>query len=132
MDRIDPERMRLRDFQIPAASPKSVRVFKRGKHDQFVKGPISWDWITMAARCPGKALHVAIGLLFWTGIKRKKEVPLSMTGLSVLGVSRFAASRGLLSLEKAGLVSVKRTDGSRPMVTVLEISQEPDKGGESQ
>ena len=83
-------------------------------------GPIPWGWLTEAARLPGKALHVAMALWFWAGIKRSGEVALPISQLSLLGVSRYAAYRGLIALEAAKLVAVRRHQGRKPLVTLLD------------
>jgi DNA-binding transcriptional ArsR family regulator len=53
------------------------------------------------------------------GLSRTSMVPISMTGMARMGISRFAASRGLRALEKAGLVCVVRRPGRKPVVTIL-------------
>lgn len=87
--------------------------------EKFLKGPIPWPWLQRAMSLPGKALHVGIRLWFEMGLARVGEVPVSLTGMQALGVSRFAAARGLRALEAAGLVSVNRHSGRKPVVTVL-------------
>jgi hypothetical protein len=90
---------------------------------KFLKGPIPLDWLSMAAMQPGKALHVALGLWFWAGVKRSCEVAFSMSWLrATFGVNRYSGYRGLVALEKVGLVSVVRHQGRKPVVTVLEVS----------
>ena len=42
-----------------------------------------------------------------------------MTGMAKVGVTRYAASRGLKELEKARLVSVVRHAGRKPVVVIL-------------
>jgi len=71
---------------------------------------------------PGKALHVAIQIWHEVGFTKSSEVSISMTGMARMGVSRWAASRGLVALEKAGLVSVVRHQGLKPVVTILPAS----------
>ena len=83
---------------------------------RYLKGPIPWKWMSWAMVQPGKALHVAIHLWAWSGIKRSKTVSLNLTQL---GISKSSASRGLAALEYAGLVSVQRLPGSRSRVTIL-------------
>lgn len=81
-------------------------------------------WLQLAASQPGKTLHVAIGLWFWAGVKKSRRVSLSMTWLlKTLGVGRYSGYRGLSALEKAGLVSVIRHPGRKPVVTLLESDQ---------
>lgn len=68
---------------------------------------------------PGKALHVAVQVWLQVGLTKSKQVSISMSGMARMGVSRFAASRGLAALEKAGLVSVVRHAGRKPVVMLL-------------
>ena len=90
----------------------------------FLKGPISWTWLSAAARLPGRALHVALSIRLLTGIKKSSRIALSVSKLLLLGVSRHAAYRGLTALEAEGLVSVDRHRGRKPMVTVIEIESD--------
>jgi DNA-binding transcriptional ArsR family regulator len=66
---------------------------------------------------PGKAMQVAIHVWRELELAKSNEVSISMTGM--IGISRFAASRGLVRLEKAGLVSVVRRAGRKARVLVL-------------
>lgn len=90
--------------------------------ERFLKGPIPWPWLERAGALPGKALHVAIRLWHEMGLTGTSEVSISMTGMAKMGISRFAASRGLLALEGAGLVSVVRHAGRKPVVMVARHS----------
>lgn len=116
VDPIDPERLRL-----PPSSTAAPRGFVLPRHragEKFLKGPIPWKWLIGAARLPGKALHVGIGLWFLAGVKRSARVKLSMSLLGDLGVSRHSAYRGLLALERAGLVEAQRHSGRNSVVTI--------------
>ncbi len=116
----DVGRFRLRRHTQPATRGQKVRVPRHRPGERFLKGPIPWRWLTKAARLPGKALHVAIALWFWAGIKRSAAVAFPISQLRLLGVSRYAAYRGLLALERVGLVSVCRHSGRRSLVTLLD------------
>ena len=90
------------------------------QRERFLKGPISWPWLERASSLPGKALHVGIRLWFEMGLaKSSGKVSISMKGMATMGVSRWAASRGLAALEKAGLISVVRHAGRKPVVMLL-------------
>ena len=91
------------------------------KTRRFLKGPIDWGWLTKAARLSGKALHVAIVLWFWAGIKKSRTVLLSNKTLKELGVSRYAKKRALTALEDAGLITVKNQKGRAPVVTIIDL-----------
>ena len=87
-----------------------------GEH--FLKGPISWLWLSQAARLSGKSLQVALQICYWRGIRRSDRFPLSVSSLEHLGVSRSSAYRALHALEEAGLIAVERHRGRRPIVTI--------------
>ena len=109
---------------------KPAEAFGPPRHKQgqrFLKGPIPWAWLRGAARFPGKALHVAIALWFTAGLTRRRVIQLSPSTLRMLGVERNAARRGLLALEKAGLVHVERRSCRSPIVTLLDVA--PDAKG---
>ena len=116
--------LNLEQLQLPwpASRPEMQRTnLPRHKWgEKFLKGPVPWDWLTLAAQLPGKALHVGVALWFWAGITYSREIALSVTRLAELGVGRHAAYRALKGLEKAGLVDVQRHPGRKPIVTVLD------------
>jgi hypothetical protein len=78
-------------------------------------------WLAVAARLPGRALHVAVAIWFQAGIKGVAEVRLPSATVQSLGISRFALYRGLAALETAGLVRVDRRRGRCPGVTLLDL-----------
>lgn len=121
MDAIDPKILTLPPVSKQVCrNNKSLPRHKNG--GKFLKGPIPWDWLSMASKVSGrgKALHIAIVLWFLAGMNKKAMVTLSGKVLKDLGVKRNAAYRGLNALERAGLVSVIRHNGRSPIVTILE------------
>ncbi len=89
-------------------------------------GPIPLCWIGRAACLPGRALHVALAFWHISRLSRSRTVKMQYKIRERLGVSRKVYSRGLVVLEKAGLISVKRKAGSTPVVTLLGIDQDMD------
>lgn len=84
---------------------------------RFLRGPVPYPWIAVAASLPGRALAVGIVIWIWSGILRRRyDLPIS---LSRIPISRSAAARGLTALERAGLVTVTRHRGIRPKVTLV-------------
>lgn len=81
------------------------------------------DWITSAARLPGKCLHVAQALWYISGLRKTRTVKISSKILGLFGVSRHAYSRCLSAMERAGLVKVERRLGKTPLVTILEVGE---------
>jgi hypothetical protein len=119
MDIIDTKRLALpggSKVYHPSPSQKPPRHKPGGK---FLKGPIPWEWVTISAKLPGKALQVGMVIWFLAGIKNSRTVALSGKTLEGLGVSRYAGYRGLKGLEEANLVTVNRHTGRNPIVTIL-------------
>jgi hypothetical protein len=107
---------------LPKATgkPKSRGgIYQTRKGEMFLMGPIPWPWLSRAAAAPGKALHVAVALWFYAGLKKSRTVALNMSRMATMGVTRDSARRGLRRLEKEKLVSVKRHPGRKPIVTIL-------------
>ena len=86
---------------------------------RYLKGPVSWNWLSRAGALKGRALHTGLALLFMAGIKRNSEVALPLGQLKEMGVDRHAAYRGLKQLESAGLVAVRRAPGRKTSVQLL-------------
>jgi len=78
-------------------------------------------WLQVAGQQPGSALHVGIMLWHLVGLKKSRTVPVNRSRLGSLGVSRYAASRGLKALRKAGLVAFEDRTGRTAVVTVLDV-----------
>jgi len=118
MPPIDLGRLRLRAGQsgVPLASPRTPPRPRRGEH--FLKGPIPLDWLSAAARLPGKSLHVGIALWFMGGLQKSRVVPLSNITSLRFGLDRNAKYRALAWLEEAGLIAVERKLGRAPIVTL--------------
>jgi len=131
-DPYDPDRLRIaasghlipagpQQHPIPrAARPRTPR-HKPG--ELFLKGPIPWPWLQVAARLPGHALAVGVVLWHLIGLKKRSTVRLSPSKTRSLGLSPRVSRRGLKALETAGLVAVDRHRGRAPDVTVLEAPE---------
>ncbi len=79
-----------------------------------------------AAALPGKALAIGLVLWFKAGVSSSHTVPASGSLLRRFGVGRGAARCGLLSLEIAGLIKVKRHAGRCPVVTIRDVERNED------
>ena len=101
------------DLPEPEAGPKRRPLY----------GPIPWSWWLPASRLPGKSLQVASVCWLLAGWNRSAEFELALDDWAEFGLSRFSASRGLDELERAGLVSVGRTPGRSPVVTILDADR---------
>jgi hypothetical protein len=104
---------------VTDAATTRPRINPAGNRDRFLKGPIPWNWIVRASELPGQAL--VLGLCIWRlkGATRKDTVALGNAELKPFGIDRAAKSRGLATLEKAGLIKVNRTPGRWCNITLL-------------
>lgn len=119
--RFDPERFRLPPAQSKPATPKQSPP--RYCRNDFLKGPIPWDWLRQAAVLPGQSLIV--GLIAWreAGIVQSMTVSLRPARYRQCGVSQPAAARAVRNLESAGLVRVIRRPGRCLELTILDASE---------
>ena len=115
--------LNIDELRLRGSSP-SVQVKHGGapRHrpgERFLKGPISWAWLAAAGSSRGRALQVALVLWLEAGMKKSATVSLTHARLREMGVDRSAARRGLVQLERLGLVSVLRRNGAAPRVTIV-------------
>jgi hypothetical protein len=96
-----------------------VPVAAHAQAHRFLKGPIPWRWIEVAAAQPGRALEV--GLCIWrlAGAMKSDTIKLGNREVARLGVDRYAKSRALAHLKRAGLIEVESRPGRLPMVTII-------------
>ena len=113
-------------YSVAASDGPESALPRRITRGPFLKGPIPWDWVTAAACLPGKALHVGVALWQRAGKTKSRKVGLNLSRLDELGVGRSTASRALMALERAQLVSVERKHGRHPRVTILKCPRSPE------
>jgi hypothetical protein len=78
------------------------------------------EWLTQAMLLPGKA-PVAVAVMIFTLVTEYERniVLLTPQTLADFDINRVTAYRGLVELEKADLVQVKRNHGESPVITIL-------------
>ena len=110
----------------PPPKPKAKKIT-----GEFLKGPIPLPWLTAVTRLSGKApLVVALAVWFEAGRrKRLNELKLTTAILERFSVNRKAKYSALKSLERAGLVRVRREPRRNPVVTILDVQGEPGGAG---
>lgn len=101
---------------VAAGEPAGHPQVRGGK---YVRGPL--DWLQVAGRQRGRALHVALVVCYLSSLRRHKTISLSMSACAAFGLDRFAVHRALNALELAGLVTVDRGAGCLPLVTILPV-----------
>jgi hypothetical protein len=121
---MDPDPFDLDALRLPPAKPR-MALPRHLNGDPFIQGPISPDWLASACRLPGVGLHVAMAYRlhakrFAFSGGRHWGVGDTARGL---WVCHATAQRGLRMAEKAGLLSVDRKPGCKPVVSVLEIPE---------
>ncbi len=125
-----PEVLRLPPGSIPKGKPARAKVPRHRRGEMFLRGPIPLDWVTIASKLGGKALHVGIALWFFAGMKRTRVISLNLSQPERFGFDRFSGSRALAALEEAALVRVERHPGRKPVVTILDGAK-PSQDGET-
>jgi hypothetical protein len=86
----------------------------------FLRGPIPWPWLVKAMTLPGRALAVALILWREAGMRKTMVISFSQARLREVGILPDAARRALRSLERAGLVTIRRPLGRCREVTILD------------
>ena len=97
------------------AASKTVR----NSPEPFARVPLRW--IEAASQLAGKTCQVAVALWYLKGVTGSATVDLSLQLCARLGASRYAVYRALKRLEDAKLVSVVRSPGRLPKVTVMTL-----------
>ncbi|WP_173498363.1 hypothetical protein [Marinobacterium sp. xm-g-59] len=87
---------------------------------RFLKGPIPLNWLTAAAKLPGKTLEVSCAIWFLVAVNKSQCVKLSNKLLKEFGVDRYAKNRALQRLEERGLITLVQKTGCSPEISVLE------------
>jgi hypothetical protein len=85
-------------------------------------GPIPWSWWLPASRLPAKSLEVGAVCWLLAGWSRSAEFELALDDWAEFGLSRFSASRGIDTLERAGVVSAVRRPGRSPVATIIDAT----------
>lgn len=97
-DPFDPDNLRLQGELFRNGTAKACRPTKpprRRPGEQFLKGPIPWPWLEVAAKLPGKALALSLCLWREAGRRHQRTVRVCLSRVE-LGISKQAARRGLV------------------------------------
>ena len=103
---------------------RSKRLPRHGSRDWFLKGPVPFDWLKVAAALSGKTFVVGIALWFEAGRSQDSRVKVTSRLLSHFSLHRNVALRSLRRLEQAGLISLETKTGRCPVVTILPVKTE--------
>jgi hypothetical protein len=126
LDPFDPNNLRLNESTLPMPAEAPRHPAKPPRHrpgEWFLRGPVPWPWLEVAARLPGQALALSLCLWREAGRRKGRTVRLCL-GHVGLGLSEQAARRALRAMERAQLVSVVREPGRGLAVTLLDLARE--------
>jgi len=104
-------------------SPSRMPVRQSRPVSKFLRGPTPWVWLSRAGQLPGRALHVALAIRLWTGIKKTDCIVVPTATLVEMNVNRHAARRAVQALERAGMLVVDRHVGRKTRVRVIEVDE---------
>ncbi len=96
--------LRLRLAPIPVTTPLSAR----------------YDWLSQAAKLRGKALNLALALLWLANVRQVPGVSLTRRVLRAWSISRDARYDALPKLVEAGLVKAMQLPGRAAHVILVE------------
>ena len=109
---MDPKRLALGSTKIvPKSQSKQKSSCNRPKKrvKRFLKGPIPWAWLSIAALASGQGAGLKVAMVLWHlfGLnKNKNPIKLSTKRLRELGVERHATAPLLFADEPASSHSI--------------------------
>jgi len=103
--------------------PRYRSIKRQSKAQEPYVRTIPLSWIHQASRLPGKALQVGIALWHLVGVSKSRTVTLTRSRLGQFGLHHETGRRGLLALEKAGLVRVERSGNKSPRITPVKVTE---------
>lgn len=120
MTMLDKSRLTPKDVRLTDAAVDSGNRHRPGKRGERFIMRIPLSWKVAVIHLSGQASAVGDFIWYLVGMKRSREVELSFKHMSEeFRLSVRTCRRGLLALEKAGLISIKRRRGRKSIVTVL-------------
>ena len=123
MTPIDIAQLTLPKGNVVKTKPKRKLPRHHG-NEPFLKGPVPLDWLMLASKLPGKSCQVGNALWYLAGLNNSvPTIKLTQTILNKFGVSRHCKYRALQCLERAKLITLNRTHGKNPTVTILPVSK---------
>jgi len=78
------------------------------------------DFIQKAVKCSASALKVALHVQYLMNTKESNTFTLESSSRKYFGLSKSTSWRGMMALQKAGLIIADRKHGRLPIITVVE------------
>ena len=124
--------IKLGVYRVSFAS-RDVAPLPRHKSERFFYGNVPHSIISLVSPLPGKALATYLAL--WDRTKLdgtgKPITPPNAFALDPWGVDRHAKGRALRALEEAELISVTRSTGRAPRITLRDPRPRPVTPGQA-
>jgi hypothetical protein len=85
----------------------------------FIKGPIPYDWITIATSLGKSPGLVGLGLWFYKGLNNSYTFKIDHKLDDLCSISRQTRQDSLRKLDKAGLIKLTQPLGAYPHIQIL-------------
>jgi hypothetical protein len=125
----DPQTLAVepRNLEQMAAEP-SKRPPRHRQGQDFIKGPLPWDWWQQALLLPGVAVHVSLLLWKLAGCSQTRIVRFCQAAAArTIRVHLTTVRTALRTLEHAGLISIRRLPGRSLEVIILDAPNAVDR-----
>jgi DNA-binding transcriptional ArsR family regulator len=117
----------VEEFRLPPSLYGEIRTRplppRPAEGEPFIRGPIPFAWVSLAARLPGSCLIVAMAARYLRGrYPHKPAWSVAEIGWRA-GLEEWAARQALQALSEAGLISLTRKPGRKPALAILELEE---------
>jgi DNA-binding transcriptional ArsR family regulator len=117
----------VEEFRLPPSPYGEIQTRqlppRPGEGEPFIRGPIPFSWVAMASRLPGSCLNVAMAARFLRSrYQRKSSWSMAEIGWRA-GLEERSARQALQALSTAGLISLARQPGRKPVLAILELQE---------
>ena len=85
----------------------------------FIKGPIPYDWITIATSLGKSPGLVGLGLWFYKGLNNSYTFKIDHRLDDLCSISRQTRQDSLRKLDQAGLIKLSQPLGAYPYIQIL-------------
>ncbi len=125
--------MDFEKYKLQELNESNLRVFRDRKQVRrikppFLRGPIPLGWLQRAMKLRGSATSVGIILWYFRGLKKLLVFKVGIQDIAdLIASSWLTAKRGLIALEKEGLISIHRHNGRKHLIEIHEIGNEDDQ-----
>lgn len=111
-----------------AIAPREYEQRQRDRTDarlsrRFVMGPIPVPWLARAFSLTSSAAKCALALFYQRGLCRSDEFKVEPARFRELGIHELARRRGLLELEIAGLIRLRKRTSKPPITELIGLKE---------